>query len=153
MDISVTRLTDYQVAIATMEECWDEMCEDGATMPVPDLINEYWMSVVVDGKYAGFFRFAQITSIMYECHVCLLKGFRKHAKQIAVQTYKWLLSLNIEKLSANIPSFNSGALRYARIMGFKKQGENSNSFKKDGVLYSMIQLGITRKDMEDLCHL
>jgi hypothetical protein len=36
-------------------------------------------------------------------------------------------------------------------MGFSHQGINTDSFQKRGALHALVQLGITRKQMEDLC--
>jgi RimJ/RimL family protein N-acetyltransferase len=152
MDIGLRRITNEDIVIATMQECWDEMCEDGSVMTSPDLLNEHWIGVTVNNSYAGFFRFASLTSVMAECHVCILKPFRRYIKEMAIKAYEWLLESPIQKLSANIPSFNKGAIKYAEKMGFSRQGENTDSYMKNGKLHSMIQMGINRKDMEDLCH-
>jgi len=151
--IECFRLTDYSIAMATMKECWEEMCEDDAVLTVPDLINEYWIGVNKDKVYAGFIRVAQVTSVLYECHVCVLKKFRRYLVEIGVKVYEWILgNIVIEKLVSNIPEFNKGALSWSKKMGFTFQGSNSNAYKRGGKLYPMIQLGITREKMEQLCH-
>jgi RimJ/RimL family protein N-acetyltransferase len=135
-----------------MQECWEEMSEDGAELlSVPDLVNENWICMLVDSKYAGFFRFVEITSVMQECHICVLKPFREYAREAGIQCYKMLLKSNIQKLSTNIPSFNKKAIAYAASLGFVRQGENTNSYMKNGKLCSMIQMGIERRAMEELC--
>jgi len=150
--VEITRLTDYSLALLIMQECWDEMAEDGAELlSVPDLVNENWVCMLVDGKYAGFFRFVEITSVMQECHICVLKPFRKYAREAGIKCYEMLLSGGIKKLSTNIPSFNKKAIAYASSLGFIRQGENSNSYVKNGKLCSMIQMGIERRAMEELC--
>jgi len=152
-DIKIVRLTDYSIALGTMRACWDSMAEDGAEITfVPDLIGENWMSVIVDNKYAGFFRFVNITSVMQECHVCILEPYRRYIRHAGIECYKILLEGGIQKLSANIPSFNKKAISYAKKMGFTKQGENSKSYMKNKKLYSLVQMGIERKEMEELCH-
>jgi len=151
--VEITRLTDYSVALMIMKQCWDEMAEDEAELvSVPDIVNENWVCVLVDGECAGSFRFVQITSVMQECHICMLKHFRKYAHEAGILCYKMLLSGDIEKLSTNIPSFNKKAIAYAASMGFVRQGENTNSYMKNGKLCSMIQMGIERRAMEELCH-
>ena len=128
------------------------MCEDGAELlSVPDLVNENWICMLVDSEYAGFFRFIEITSVMQECHICVRKPFREYAREAGIQCYKMLLKSNIQKLSTNIPSFNKKAIAYAASLGFVRQGENTNSYMKNGKLCSMIQMGIERRAMEELC--
>lgn len=150
--IECHRLTDYALAMSSMKACWHEMCEDDAELKVPDLINEYWIGVYKDKGYAGCFRVAQVTSVMYECHVCILKEFRQYISDITLSFYQWVLdNIQLEKLISNIPSCNKKAIIYALRIGFKKQGVNAYAYKREGKLHAMIQLGIRRKEMEDLC--
>lgn len=136
----------------TMEKCWQEMCEDDSQVKVPDLINEYWLGILKDGVYVGFFRIAQITSVLFDCHVCILKEHRRNVVEYAKKAYRWILEyLPAQKLMVSIPEFNKKAIAYSKKIGFIEQGFNSDSYIRNGELCGMIQLGITRRDMEVIC--
>jgi len=138
----------------TMKECWQEMCEDDSQIKVPDLINEYWIGILKDDVYVGFFRIAQITSVLFECHVCILQEYRRNIVEYAAKGYEWILEyLPVQKLIVNIPEFNKNAIAYSKKIGFIEQGFNSDSYMRNGELCGMIQLGITKRDMEVMtCH-
>lgn len=153
MDISVRRLTDYSIAIETNKECWNEMCEDNTEIAMPDLINEYYLSVFKDNEYCGFFRICEVTSVLFESHAVLLKKNRRYSMEFTRKMYEWLLAnLPIRKLVCNIPSFNKKTIKFARKMGFTFQGENPESFMRGGKLCSMMQFGINIRKMGEICH-
>lgn len=127
------------------------MCEDDSQMREPDLVNECWLGILKDGEYAGFFRIAQITSVLFECHVCILKEHRGESDKYAYKAYEWILeNLEAEKLILSIPEFNKAAITYAKKIGFVNQGYNCNSYKREGKLCAMLNLGITKKEMGDM---
>lgn len=146
------RLTDWAVAAETLSKCWDEHAEDGMDFNPPNVVNEYWIGFLEGGQYAGLVRAVPLTSILYEAHICILKEFRKNARDYAFMAYGWMLdNLDINKLVVNVPECNKKTLVFCSMIGMQRQGYNSDSWVKDGEVCGMVQLGITKQRMGDLC--
>lgn len=150
--INCYRITDYQVALDLLREQWDLVSEDSSQIKVPDIVNEFWIGVSQNEECAGFFRVGAITTVCYECHVCIRKGFRRIV-DYCLHAFQWCLDHipDLQKLICNVPAFKKGVCSLAILVGFEKQGENSAAFMKNGSLHTMIQFGITRSKMEDAC--
>lgn len=147
------RLTDWSAAANVLSQCWDEHAEDGASLSPPNVINEYWLGFLEKDSLAGIVRVYAVTSVLYEVHICILKEFRDKSIEYALSAYSWMLEHlpNLNKLVGNIPECNQRAIQFTKKIGMKEQGINSDSWVKNNEVYSMIQLGITRKEMEGLC--
>jgi hypothetical protein len=147
--IECRRLTDYALAVHSIHKHWPHISEDGATFRIPDLLNEFWIGVFDGDNYRGCFRLGAITSVLYEVHICLDRGpILDHCHAF----FRWCLdNTDLRKMVCNIPEFKRGAISTALAMGFAQQGINTDSFLKRGELHALIQLGITRNQMEVIC--
>lgn len=152
--IECHRLTDYAVAGATISEYFDDCSEDSTVFRVPDILNEYWIGIYHDGIYAGLVRVVPVTSVLFECHICILKGFRK-IREYSVQAFAWMLTniTDLRHLNCNVPEFKRGVIKLVQSIGFTFQGCSPKSFMKGNVLHNLVQYGISRDAMEGIvCH-
>jgi hypothetical protein len=147
--IHCERITDFALALKSLQDHWPDISEDNTQLRIPDVVNEFWVGVWDDGKYKGCFRLGAVTSVLYEVHICIGRG------QILAYChafFRWCLdNTDLRKMVCNVPEFKKGAISTALRMGFSRQGINTDSFQKRGALHALVQLGITRKQMEDLC--
>ncbi|MBU8921794.1 MAG: DUF2824 family protein [Bacteroidales bacterium] len=146
--IACERLWNYQVVIQTISAVWDEISEDDAPPYQPDLINEVWVGLFDDGKYIGMYRFNQLTSVMWEGHVFMLPDHREHAIEGGFAIQSWLIENipTLRKMIVNIPECFPNVIAFVKKIGLKKQGYNSDSYTKNGVV-GMYQYGITFEEM------
>jgi len=149
------RLTDWCDAAYILQECWDEHASDGAVLSPPDVINEHWLGFHENGVIAGIVRVYAATSTWYECHICILKEYRHKSIEFSLSVYRWMLENlpSLKKLTGTIPECNQRAINFTKKIGMKEQGYNSDSWIKNNEVCGMVQLGITREEMEGLCHL
>ena len=151
--IEAFRITDYTMAIQPMRERWSDFAEDGAELRIPDIVNEYWIGILDSGKYVGFVRLAQMNSVVMDCHICIMHK-TGNPVNYALKAMEWIIdhTPNVQKLVCHVPEFKKGAIKLAKRAGFSMQGFSSDSYLKGGKLHGLVQLGINRKAMEDICH-
>lgn len=151
--IECHRITDYALAGSTIAEYFDECSEDDTPYRVPDILNEFWIGIYENDKYAGLVRVVPVTSVLYECHICILRGFRR-VREYSVCAFGWMLQNlpNLRRLNCNFPEFKRGVKKLVEAIGFTVQGYSPESFFKGGKLHTMVQYGISRYAMEDICH-
>jgi hypothetical protein len=138
--IECHRITDYALAGSTISEYFDDCSEDSTAFHIPDILNEFWIGVYEDGKYAGLVRVVAVTSVLYECHICILKGFRR-VREYSVCAFGWMLRNipNLAHLNCNFPEFKRGVKKLAEAIGFTVQGYSPNSFMKGNRLHNLVQ--------------
>ena len=146
--IVVKRLYDYSLVLGTMDHIWDDVSEDNVKQFTPDLLNEIWLGLFVNEQYVGMYRFHSLTSVLLEGHVFMLPAHRRHSLECANEVLKWLCkNTEFNKIIVNIPECFSNVINFVEALGLKKQGYNSESYKKDGVLIGMFQYGILKGDI------
>ena len=146
--VVVKRLYDYSLVLGTMDHVWDDVSEDNVKQFTPDLLNEIWLGLFVNDEYVGMYRFHSLTSVLLEGHVFMLPAHRQHSLRCANEVLKWLCkNTAFNKIIVNIPECFSNVINFVKALGLKKQGYNSESYKKDGVLIGMLQYGILRGDI------
>ena len=84
--------------------------------------------------------------VQYEIHVSMMKEHRGKAGVKAAKEgieYMWQ-NTSARKLVGFIPAYNTAAVKFARMMGFKKEGVLTKSYRKDGKMHDMIIVGIQK---------
>lgn len=148
-DYHCIRLTDYQQALFVMQAMWDNISEDGAPPYIPDLVNEFWVSIMTsDNEFIGMFRMHQHTSIMWEGHVFILPDKRHHAKFVGDHMKAWIKEnlTDAKRVIANVPECFPNVMGFLRNNGFEEQGYSPNSYNKGGVI-GIYQYGMNIEDM------
>lgn len=77
----------------------------------------------------------------------------KESRSIMFLLYEWLsanLGESINKINASIPKFDRKLYNFAMKVGFVNEGINRESYLKGGEYHDLINLGITRAEMEDI---
>lgn len=151
--IECFRMTDYAQATATLSEYFDECSEDSTQFRIPDIVSEYWIAIYEAGKYAGLVRIVPVTSVLFDCHICILKGFRR-IREYCIKAFAWVLDNipHLRHLNCNVPEFKRGVCKLVQSIGFTWQGSSPDSFMKDKTLHNLVQYGIGKDAMEVICH-
>lgn len=146
------RITDYAVAQHIINECWDEISEDGIDQYMPDIVNEYWIGLHNGEETVGCYRLHQLTSICWEGHVFMRPKHRKeYSKLGCFTTLQWIIdNTDCEKLIANVPMKFENVMKFLEGIGFVTEGVNRKSFTKDGKLWDVVHYGLTRPEIEGL---
>tara|TARA_R110000744_G_scaffold85789_1_gene167633 strand:- start:4950 stop:5414 length:465 start_codon:yes stop_codon:yes gene_type:complete len=147
-EIIVKRLYDYEIVLGTMDAVWDDISETGVDRYQPDLINEIWLGLFLNGKYLGMYRFNSLSRILLEGHVFMLPEMRKHSLLGGQAVMSWLCSnTGFNKVIVNIPECFPNVIKFVSALGLAEQGYNSEAWSRDGV-FGIFQYGITRDQIK-----
>lgn len=109
--------------------------------------------LVQDGdELLGCFIFHPHTVTVWEVHTCLLpNAWGDRAKESAALAAQWVWqTLPCTRLITNVPDCNRLAYRFALEAGMEPFGTNPDAYLKNGKLYAMHMLGLTRPGIESL---
>jgi len=141
------RTLDAGLCIDVMKSMWDDISEDGVESYAPDVINEFWVEILLD-ETLGLYRIHQLTSVCYQIHAFILPEHRDHAKESGRVILQWCLDyLTFNKLIAEIPKKYENVYHFTKNQGFKDEGVNRQSFLKDGKLWDTWRLGILKEEI------
>jgi len=147
-EIIVKRLYDYEIVLGTMDAVWDDIAETGVDKYKPDLINDIWLGLFLEGEYLGMYRFNSLSSILLEGHVFMLPEKREHSFQGGRSVMNWLLENSLfNKIVVNIPECFPNVIKFVKSLGLVEQGYNSECWDRNGIC-GIYQYGITREQMK-----
>jgi hypothetical protein len=147
-EIIIKRLYDYEIVLGTMDAVWDDIAETGVDRYQPDLINEMWLGLFLDGKYLGMYRFNSLSRILLEGHVFMLPEARENSLSGGYAVMEWLKeNADFNKIIVNIPECFPNVLKFVQALGLTEQGYNSECWDRDGIC-GIYQYGITREQMK-----
>jgi len=145
-------------AIMTLPEMWATVAEDGQS-PVlyePNVEDEAWVLITKDGgeELIGAYRIHSHNSVTVEIHAQILPEHRKeHGKESGRTILKWILDNadpDCQKVIAQIPEIYPNVINFTKGQGFKEEGVNRLSYKKNGIIVDQVLLGITRSEIESV---
>lgn len=152
-DIKVFRITDYLVAVKTLQEpgIKDTIFEDGIEPQIPDIIKQYWIGVSINDEYAGAYVFSALTRTMWQVHTYFRLEFRKTglpAKAI-YRVMEWVIKNlpNLNSLISIIPTCYPNVQMYDMLTGGTNIGMIKQSFLKNGQYHDQ---WINNRSMQDL---
>jgi RimJ/RimL family protein N-acetyltransferase len=128
------------------------MSSDDGTPPPQDIdatgAAMTFLLVYCGERLAGLYALQFHNTVMAEVHTCILPEFRGQQAAVAAQRLiGWAFTnTRCKKITTLVPAFNRGALRYARLAGFQREGLITKSFLKNGVLHDQVLLGLTYKE-------
>lgn len=84
-------------------------------------------------------------SVVY--HMMVLKEQRKHALEFTLTALRWLFTeTNYVKINIEIPGCIMTTINFSKKCGFIQEGIKRKSYIRDGELYDIVCLGITREE-------
>lgn len=155
---TVAIVTDAGVirnGLAVMEH---EIREDGAPHLsdwTPDE-GDVWLGVfrATDLELCGLYQLDALTGSMCVMHINIDPDHRKDRHAIHLAVYGWLLdNSHVQKVVGLIPVCHRHIRRFAVEMGGTEEGRIGGAYRKHGLLHDMWVIGVSRKNMEELCHL
>jgi hypothetical protein len=154
-EIIVDICQDNGFIMHVMESVWDETCEDGAVFdeyqPNP---NDVWLEVRRGSERLGAYTLHAWNASTFYMHAQVLPQFRRlYTQDITDAVHRWLLDncfANIQKFITFIPDRYKNVISYVKKAGWNEEGVIAKSYIKDGVLYDLHIMGITRDQMSRL---
>ena len=150
----VERTYNAKLVLSVLENptIWDCIAEDGFVKGdyIPDVHGECWLAMYEDDDLIAVYRLHAHNSATVEGHTHVLPEFRKtHSKQTCVEAFKYVLTTPYHKVIVQIPEIYQNVIDFVKMLGFRQEGINHQSYLKDGKYINQIQLGITKPEIED----
>ncbi len=143
--------------ILTDSEVWPFVCEQGQIKeefePV-DHPSVNYLGVYQLKKLVGVFVTHAEGLSCVKAHIAILKPYRGSLAINSVRKLiEWFADLpeRINKLNADIPTYNETAIRIARFCGFVEEGFCRESIMKDNEFYGQVRFGLTKEEAKQLC--
>ena len=139
-------------AIATHPSVYPFISDDFSPSPEQwqPVINEDSLYLVFrDGETAlGMFALFPENRVCWKVHTCFLPvGYGESAKQAAQICQQWMWeNTPCVRIVTDVPEYNAIAHRFARAAGLTEYGRNPRSYLKNGKLWDVILLGISREN-------
>lgn len=148
MKVKVCEDLEYVKEVLFDDEMWGR-CSDDYTIKDNKIIDGMgclWLACYDEGRPVGVFSIKYNGSAAVNVHVHIPKKHRgKHSKSIGLMFLKWVkdnASENVQKLNTQVPVIYKDVIRFAKSLGFKKEGINTCSIMKDGQLIDSMYLGL-----------
>jgi len=141
-------------SIMLADEIWETISEDeiGKEDYIPDMESDLWVGAFVDDECIGLFRFHSVTGVALQLHVqILLKHRKEYSMEAMSKVWEWFedgISENFIKVVVSIPAIYPNVYKFALANGFKDEGLNRMSIKKNGHIVDQWLLGITREEIK-----
>lgn len=141
--------------IVIQPDIWERISEEGIEpedfYPVNDNFTG-WFLCLEENEPIGIILVHTDNSISIKMHPYLRSKHREKGRIMMKAFYTWFLEnteKKVNKINVSIPIFHKRVINFAKKVGFKKEGVNRDSYRKDGQLYGQQNLGITRNEIEE----
>lgn len=143
--VKVNRTLDVGICldVLTNPEIFDAISEDDATIEnlKVDVINDYWLEVLVDGGVIGVVQFKQIFNQCWDAHIHILPNKRTHSMEAGKHIWEWVeINLTGCLIYTNIPDFCTNVVKFLKQFEFKESGKLEKAWRKNGIQNDMIIL-------------
>jgi len=150
VDVRRTWLAKPVVDVIT--ELWDYLSDDSKLRPEcyrPTITDDSRWYIAYEGdEVVGAFWMRRVNAITWEAHANVRPKFwgdRKGTEYCQAAIAEMMFDTQAEKVIALIPDSSPEVQHMAEAIGFKREGRQVRSWKKDGEYYDQIHYGITRK--------
>lgn len=124
-------------------EIFERIAEDGITASDYQIPDD--AIYIMDGENKGLMIYHWVNSVTLECHVHVLKDFRRDAMEFGQKALQWAWdNTDAIKIVAQIPEIYPDVIKFAFKSGFDLEGLNEGSYLKGSRLYSQVYLGLCR---------
>lgn len=145
------RIYDESVIESVLREpaIFEAVREDDCFELLIDVENEAWVEISVNGLMIGLYNIHPHNATTCEIHAHILPEYRKkHSMDSGKCILKWFLDTKYHKLIAQVPTCHENVIRFCEAQGFKQEGVNRLSYKKNGKIIDQVMLGMTREEIK-----
>lgn len=153
--VTFERTFDYELVkrIVTHPRIYPHVADDFAAKP------EDWQATENDSiwyvlakecaEVLGLFIFIPQYAICWDVHTCLLPlSYGAKAKEAGKGIIEWIwANTPCLRITTVVPEYNRLALKFAQASGLICFGVNPKSYMKNGKLWNLIQLGLSKPDL------
>lgn len=149
--INAFLITDYLIALSIIkdETIAKAIYEDGELFKIPDVVNEFWIGISLDGVgIIGCYRVHQLGTILWQGHAFMLPQFRKEYSVLATRAaidFAFDKIPDLQKIMTCVPSLHENVLKHVKLCGFTEESVIKDSYLKNGQIYDRHFLSITKE--------
>lgn len=128
-----------------------DIYEDGFCFQIPDLINEFWVGIDMQGSTIGCYRLHQMGAILWQIHAMILPKFRKEfSLDASTLVLRWAAHNieDLERVVCFVPKIHSNVAVHAKTVGLIHEGTIKDSFLRKSKIVDQEIYGIGRKEIE-----
>ncbi len=138
--------------LAVMQQVWDVVGDDSSLKfedYVPRIDKDKLWYISYDGYTpVGAFSIRRLNSVTWEAHANVIPSMWGSKRGTAL--CQQALAMAFEdtgalKFVAQVPDSSPETQKMAEAIGFSREGINTKSFLRDGVLHDQVYFGMTRK--------
>lgn len=135
-------------------EIFDRISADGQTLENFEIeFNDHnmYLMIDVDGECIGTFNLHSHNINTMMVHISILKNHRKHGNMAGQLFYEWIIrecDQKFHKFITEVPVIYHRVYEYTKRFGFKDEGINRASLKKNGRYIDQRMVGITRDEIK-----
>lgn len=153
--ISLRRAEDVQEVdyILKDAEIYARIAEDGISAEeyvTPFDESQRYMMIMLDDMIIGVWSLYPVNSSTLNIHANILKDYREHGKDAGLLILEWFVNIcpkQYQKLNAEIPVIYKDVYYFTKSFGFKDEGINRLSIKKNGIIVDQYRLGISKDEV------
>lgn len=157
MTVTAERIKDAGVVkqIMTHDSLWPLISDEGINQDdyAPNM-DDCWLLMKSGEKTIGLYHIHSHNSVTLEIHAQVLPEYRKeYSQQTGEAALKWIIKSapeNYQKVVARIPVPHMNVIKFTQSFGFQLEGLNRLADRVGGVLCDVVQLGVTRMELEAL---
>ncbi len=158
MTLTASRTTDMELirGVMSSSEIFAATAEDGAheTDIIIDPVSEAWVQILnSEDDLVALYNFHPHNSVTVEIHAQVLPEFRKrYSYETGISALQWVHdhAPQYKKIIAQVPVVHANVVRFIERFGFRREGINRMSYKKNGKLMDQIMFGITWAELKGL---
>lgn len=150
------RTTDWELikSIVTHEKIYPAISDDFSP-PVDQWTpiqsdDAYYVLAKDEGEVLGLWALFPDNRICWKVHTCLLPrayGKRAHEAVLGFEEWVWNNTPAL-RVVTDVPSYNRLALKFSLDAGLEQFGVNPGAYMKNGKLYDVIMLGISKPGVQ-----
>lgn len=138
--------------IMVCPEIWETAAEDDQDPDrfEPDLDGECWLLMKAGKTVIGLYQLQMRNSVTVEIHANILpKHRKKYSKESGHVVLRWIMEEvpDCRKVIAWVPKMYQNVRDFTCSFGFREEGVNRLSYRKNGELHDQWLLGITRDEV------
>lgn len=109
----------------------------------PIIDNIYYLGIFLESEIIGLFIGIKQSEIVIDAHCAMLPSYYSYTDEAYYLVKEWAIeNTNFYKIVGQTPTYNRLAIKCNERNGFKREGVNTKSIMKNGILYDQIYFGL-----------
>lgn len=149
------RITDFMIPLIILqnEQIASVIYEDGATLQIPDVVNEFWLGAKVGNNVIGCYQFNPVSAVVWEIHIRILPQYRRDFSiEASKGAIRWAFENipGLHKVIGYVPEIYEHAANHCVNIGMKQEAYLAESFLLQGKIIGQKLFSITCREIGEI---